>query len=212
MYNINMSDITLHYFPLHGRGECIRMVFNYHGVPFNDHLIQFQEWPQVKMSGLAEFGQLPVLEIDGERMIQSKSVVRYVCQKYGYYPSNIKDAYLVESICDLKEDVLSLLAPLMFKKQVEDVQKWYNESAPIFLRQVERRLENNHGGNGFIVGNSVSMADFQIFQLVHDYFLKKGFEEQVAQHAPKLNQFMQRFPTTSATLRSYLKTREDRPF
>jgi hypothetical protein len=74
--------MSLPYFNLHARGETIRMILHYHVVHFNERNFTFEEW-------------IPVLEIDGERLVQSRSIVRYLCQKYGYYPSNPKKIYEV---------------------------------------------------------------------------------------------------------------------
>ena len=177
-----MSDITLHYFDLHARAETLRMIFVFAGVEFNDHRVPFEDWANLKGNNFAEFGQLPVLEIDGEKLVQSQSMVRYVCQKYGYYPSDLKEVYQVESICDLKEDLFRGLIPLIFKKETENLEKYYSESAPHILAYLNKRLEKNNDGNGFFVGDGVSMADFQAFEIVYDYFLAPNRKEKYEQH------------------------------
>jgi glutathione S-transferase len=201
-----MAEITLHYFPIYGRAEPVRMLLHYHGVQFNDHHVQLQDWPGLKTSGFSEFGQLPLLEIDGRRLVQSKAILRYVAEKYGYYPTDPRDIYFVESLSDFKEDVLNVTMPLMFRGEAEAVDKWYQESAPTVLQKIERRLVRNEGGNKFFVGKSLSMADFQIFGLIYDLFIIRNRANLVQTHAPKVYDFIQR-ALTSARLKAYVDSR-----
>lgn len=199
-----MADITLHYFPIFGRGEVIRMIFHYHGVKFNDHRVQMQEWPGLKTSGFAEFDTLPILEIDGLRLVQSHAITRYVCQRYGYYPSLPEHTYLLESLCDLKEDILRTISPFMFKGETEALEKWFQDNAQTMLEQIERRLPR---GARYFVANAITMADFMIFQLIHDYFLLRNRGDLVKRHAPNVFQFVHRFLDSSTTLKTYVDSR-----
>lgn len=201
-----MADITLHYFPLYGRGETVRMLLHYHGVQFNDHRVQVQDWPGLKTAGFSEFGQLPVLEIDGKRLVQSKAILRYIAEKYGYYPTHPRDIYFVESLSDFKEDVVNDILPPMFKGETEAMEKWYQESAPAVLQKIERRLVANEGGNKFFVGKSLSMADFQIFELIYDAFIIRNRGNLVQTHAPRVYDFIQR-ALTSPRLKAYVDSR-----
>ena len=58
-----MSDITLHYFGVYGRGEAVRQILTLGGANFVDHRITFAEWPEIKptMPGT----QVPCLEYNG---------------------------------------------------------------------------------------------------------------------------------------------------
>ena len=43
------------------------------------------------VDGKLLFGQVPLLEIDGLRIVQSYAIVRYVAEKAGFIPQDIKD-------------------------------------------------------------------------------------------------------------------------
>lgn len=211
-----MSGITLHYFDVYSRGEPIRIILNYHGVQFTDHLIGFEEWPQLKTSGFSEFDQMPVLEIDGERLVQSQAIVRYLCQKYGYYPSDPKMIYKVESLCDLKEDLYKSLVVKLYHGDTEGVDKWYVEQAPQFLANFERRLAQHREGRSFFICNYPTMADFHIFESIYNHFLRPSkrekYESLLTTHAPLLKNYIHRFIEGSETLKSYIQNRAERPF
>ncbi|VDK51161.1 unnamed protein product [Cylicostephanus goldi] len=38
----------LHYFDVRGRGEPIRLIFEYYGAKYDDHRIKEEEWPSLK--------------------------------------------------------------------------------------------------------------------------------------------------------------------
>jgi glutathione S-transferase len=42
------------------------------------------------------FGQVPVLQIDGMNLAQTGTIVRYLSKKFGYYPSDLKEATRAE--------------------------------------------------------------------------------------------------------------------
>jgi glutathione S-transferase len=212
----NMSEITLHYFDCYARGETVRIIFAYAGVEYTDHRVSDEEWINLKANNFTEFGQLPALDIDGERLVQSHSIVRYVGQKYGFYPSDIKESYQVESICDLKEDIYLGLVPNIYNINPEGVEKFITESAPRVLGYLNKRLEKNHGGEGFFVGDRITIADFEVFQIVYDYFLvpnyKEKYEHLVDAHAPKVKALIHRIIESSPALKAYLENRPESPF
>jgi len=45
-----MPDYKLTYFQMRARGEVIRMIFAVAGVPYEDHRIEWSEWPALKPS------------------------------------------------------------------------------------------------------------------------------------------------------------------
>ena len=203
-----MSAITLHYFDGYGRAEPSRMILSHHGTSFTDHRIQFSEWPAIQASGLSEFDELPMLEIDGLKLVESKSIARYLCGKFGYSTANAYDEYLVESICGLREDMVKFFNDFIFKKDMEGYEREMIDSMPWYLKRIEARLVANNNGNGWFVGNKISRADFEIFQCVHDFMLRPSFqgkyERILSEYAPKTRAWMERFKNSSPGFRNYL--------
>ena len=211
-----MAGITLHYFDILARGEAARMILTYYGMEFADHRMKGDEWRIFKAEGFCEFGQLPMLEIDGKELVQSFAIYRYLCQKNGAYPTDPHQAYLCESICDLRNDIYSGVMPFFYKGDQPGIEAWYRTSMPRMLGMIEQRLLKNGTEGRFFVGDQVSMADFVLFQFGYDHFLRPDlrgrFEGVVRDNAPTFYQFLLRFPEGSATLRDYLASRPERAF
>lgn len=61
-----------------------------------------KEWMRLKPE--MPFGQLPVLEIDGQRLAQSHSIVRFLARQYGLAGKSAFEEALVDSITDQYKD------------------------------------------------------------------------------------------------------------
>ena len=94
--NNPLTNSTLIYFPLPGRGEAIRLALTISNIPFNDHRVPFRSWGNTKPT--TPWGTLPILELsdssDGDggtttRLGQSRSILRFVGKYTGLYPTTI---------------------------------------------------------------------------------------------------------------------------
>jgi len=211
-----MAGITLHYFDYHARGECAKLIMKYYGMEYTEHLIAYDDWLKLKVEGFTEFGQLPRMDIDGMQMVQSYAIYRYLCQKNGAYPTDPYHIYLVESLCNLRDDIYSSLMPNFYTNNTEGIANWYRDNMPRMLKMIEKRLVENNSGNHFFVGNTVSMADFVMFQFGYDHFLrpnmKTQFEGVLRDNAPNFYQFVLYFKESNPSVRSYLATRAEKSF
>lgn len=204
--------ITLHYFDLYARGETSRIILHYNGTEFTDNRVSFEQWPDLRDSGFSEFSELPLMEIDNLKLVQSHCISRYLCQKFGYVPKTYIEEYYVESICDLKEDIYRHFANLTFSGNLEQLEEDMQEIAmPWWLRKIEARLVRNQNGDGWFVGSNPTRADFEIFQLIYDYLICNGKESTykvlLETNAPKVKAFVQRFLDSSPRVAEYLSTR-----
>ena len=212
-----MSVPTLHYFEAHGRAETIRTLLKGAGVEFEDRQHPREEWTSIKLSGDFEFDQMPMLEIDGHKLVQTRSIERYVAQKNGLYPSDPYHVYLVESLLDLKDDLINQIVKFrMILNDEAGLLNFFQNELPKYLQKIQKRLEANHGGNGFFVGESATVADYSIFQLLHDFLLRASKKDHgealVTSAAPKLKEFADRFLESNEHLRNYLASRVEREF
>ena len=115
---------TLHYFPLLGRGENIRLLLAHANVKYEDHQVSFADWPKVKetMPG----GGMPCLETkDGMKMGESLAILRFLGLTYGYYPEDPHDAWACDSIIDGFSDIFGKVGGSFFmegqaKQDAED--------------------------------------------------------------------------------------------
>ena len=74
------------------------MLLKYLKIEFVDHRVSFEEWPSFKETGVCEFGQLPMLEMEGKTFVTGRAIARYIAMKNGLYPTSPKEIYEVESV------------------------------------------------------------------------------------------------------------------
>ena len=72
-----MPKYTLHYFGGNGRAIIARAILSYVKADWKNDLVKKEDWPKLKTSGLCEFEQLPVLEVDGKKYCESNAIHLY---------------------------------------------------------------------------------------------------------------------------------------
>lgn len=111
------------------------------------------------------FGQLPVLEVDGEKYAQSNAILRYVGKLTGLYPEDPKQALVVDMVIDTIEDIINLhLRPSMLEKddskKMELREQLAGSTYPYYLSRLESLAKK---GDGFIAGPNMTIADLHLY-------------------------------------------------
>ncbi|CAG9318814.1 unnamed protein product [Blepharisma stoltei] len=209
-----MALIRFHYFDGFWNGEVSRMILKHLGLPFEDIRHSHESWGKLKSSGVPEFGQLPMLEIDSHTLVQSRAIEKYLLRRAGLLTNDLYKAYQSESIVGFIDDLKSELAKVVFDENKEKVVRWNNEKLPGKIQKLERRLNQN---NSHIVGDEISHADFVVFQWTYDYFLRKNkvatMRPVLEGSSPRLLRYCESFKRSSPNLSAYLDSRvDDKPF
>ena len=160
------KNIKLHYFNVYSRGEPIRMILHYNKVQFEDIRINPAHWGEKKNT--YPNGKLPLLEIDGKQMTQSRAILRYLAQLYGQYPTDIFELYQAESVLDFVEDITYSISPLFLKfmrdpeKKTDAIEEHFKNILPGLITPISNLLKQNTTGSGFFIGKSITIADFAV--------------------------------------------------
>eukprot|EP00301_Raphidiophrys_heterophryoidea_P021325 c5792_g1_i1.p1 GENE.c5792_g1_i1~~c5792_g1_i1.p1 ORF type:complete len:264 (+),score=78.99 c5792_g1_i1:30-794(+) len=176
-----LKKLKLTYFNLEGLAEKIRVACAIGGVELEDVRMPTHEWQSLKLS--SKFGQLPFIELDGEKFGQSNAILRYVGRTTGLYPESPLLALAVDEILELTQDLWSALLPSLLvntnsaltqEQKAEMIKKLRTQFAieelPKTFGFYERQLKNNN--TGFFVGNSVTIADVIVYAMLR--YLTKG--------------------------------------
>ncbi|XP_070548537.1 S-crystallin SL11-like [Ptychodera flava] len=154
------------YFNARGRAEPSRLVLSAAGVEFEDVRFTNEEWQTEKATGKYEFGQLPCLETDGVIIGQSRAIARYLANEYGLAGKTNLDKAKADMITDACEDLLQGMAKIHYEKdeaKKKELQTEYGKKIATILAALEKILTANNGGDGFFVGDGVSVADLSFF-------------------------------------------------
>ena len=113
--------MKLYYFDIYGRAEPLRILLWHAKAEFEDVRIKGEEWPKLRADNPEkfEFGQLPMLEVDGVFLSQSNSLLRYLGKRFGYYPIGAYESWQADSIIDSIADLLANIIKAMSESDPE---------------------------------------------------------------------------------------------
>ncbi|XP_067684444.1 glutathione S-transferase 1-like [Haliotis asinina] len=177
------------YFNVRGRGEIPRLVLQCAGVPFEDKRIEFDEWPALKKE--IPTGQLPVMEIDGKQFPESMSVSRYLAAEYGLAGKTPLDRltadYITEQTRSMKEPIYKYFFLEDATKKAELEKAFFEETVPKFFGLWDNEVKGNTSGNGFLVGNEVTIADLAVMDALDFVLQNQDVKATFASKYPNLS-------------------------
>uniref|UniRef100_A0A8B9TWC8 glutathione transferase n=1 Tax=Anas zonorhyncha TaxID=75864 RepID=A0A8B9TWC8_9AVES len=151
-----------------GRMEPIRWLLAAAGVEFEENFVETKEQlEKLIKDGDLLFQQVPMVEIDGMKMVQTRAILCYIAGKYNLYGKDLKERALidmyVEGITDLMQMIMMFpFAPAEAKpKNLASIEeKATKRYFPVF----EKILKQH--GQDFLVGNRLSWADVQLLEAI----------------------------------------------
>ncbi|XP_061600619.1 glutathione S-transferase, alpha tandem duplicate 1 [Cololabis saira] len=158
-----MSDkVILHYFNGRGRMESIRWLLAFAGVEFEERYLSTREdYEKLQSDGSLMFQQVPMVEIDGMKLVQTKAILQYVAEKYQLHGKNLKDRAMVNMYCEGLMDLMEMIMILPFipnpKPKVDNIESKAKER---YLPVFEKALS----GAIYLVGDNVTIADVQLLE------------------------------------------------
>uniref|UniRef100_A0A673TZY3 Glutathione S-transferase n=1 Tax=Suricata suricatta TaxID=37032 RepID=A0A673TZY3_SURSU len=191
------------YFRGRGRMESIRWLLAAAGVEFEEEFIETREqYEKLQKEGLLLFGQVPMVEIDGMVLTQTRAILSYLAAKYDSYGKDLKETVRINMYADGTLDLMMMIALAAFKPPEEKeenltliVKKAKTRYFPVFEKILNDR------GEDFLVGNKFSWADIQLLEVIlmveeldasvlADFPLLKAFEARIS-NIPTIRKFLQ---------------------
>ncbi|OWF38468.1 S-crystallin SL11 [Mizuhopecten yessoensis] len=165
-----MARYKLTYFNLRGRAELTRLTLSAAGQDFEDNRISYEDFLKIK-NDLPQ-NQLPILEFDGQTLPQSLTIVRYLAREYGLYGNNNLESATVDIVLDTLVDTYSALVKV-FSEKDETIKKQLAKTLsdtgmPQLISIFGKILRQNNGGDGWIVGTKMTVADLALYTLFDD--------------------------------------------
>jgi glutathione S-transferase len=160
--------LALHYFPIRGRGEQVRLLLHALQVPFEDVHVTRDRFMAMKKAGPGTlyFGSLPMLADGDFRLVQGPAIMSYVGRTHGAAPTDARLAARAEAITlgaeDLRVQYFKLFGDDAETKQTEFATGgWKHRWLPSFEGLLE--IEGNHG---HFVGKQLSFADVAVWDVL----------------------------------------------
>jgi len=184
---IDTPNYKLTYFNGRGRAEVSRLIFAQAGVPYQDNRISKEDWPKLKPT--MPFLQVPVLEVDGTLIPQSKAIGRYLARQFGLCGKNDIEAALCDGFVDQLDDVTEKWYSLNHEKDSDkrkDLWTTYqNNTLNPLMALFDKSLTNT--GTGYLVGKQLTWADIVTFNILQSI---QTNNTDIMDGYPKLQAFM----------------------
>ncbi|XP_064627120.1 glutathione S-transferase-like [Lineus longissimus] len=167
----------LHYFNVKGFAEISRLIFAAAGVEYED--IRYERettWPEAKKN--MPYGTVPVLEIDdglSERPVmltESFTIAKYLAVIFNLNGKTALEGARIDEIVEFTRDLIKDLLVMHYEKdqnKKEKIQEELKVKLPVHLAKLEKKLLKNNSGDGFFVGDKLSLADLQVYAVTSSW-------------------------------------------
>ncbi|XP_045176483.2 glutathione S-transferase 1-like [Mercenaria mercenaria] len=159
-----MATYKVSYFQGKGTGEIIRLVLVAAGEKFEDERLSRDDWLKVKQDSPTK--QMPLLTVSGKVYGQSGACARYLAKKLGLFGKSPEQELLVdeayECVMDVQREFLKIYFEKDDAKKAEIVKKVQEENLTRLNDYLKLRAEKSK----YIVGDSMTLADLQLYNLV----------------------------------------------
>nr|XP_060644395.1 glutathione S-transferase A2-like isoform X1 [Anolis sagrei ordinatus] len=160
----------LHYMNTRARMETIRWMLAAAGVEFEEPLIKSKaDLEKLRKDGLLLFQQVPMVEIDGMKLVQTRAILNYIAAKYNLYGNDIKQRALIDMYSEGAWDLGEMIWMMPWK--CTDPKEREKETTMIIEKATDRyfpvfeKVLKDHGQD-FLVGNQLSRADIQLLETI----------------------------------------------
>jgi glutathione S-transferase len=198
-----MSKPTLVYFAARGRAEVIRLVLAEAGVDWQEHPVgrgtpphdgRPTDFAALKASGDLPFEAVPVWEEPGGfRLAQSQAIACHLARAHGLAGRTPVEMARCDEWLGAVEDVraeIRKLAAVPAEQRAAVRAELLGTTLPRWFGWLDRQLRKNRGGDGFAVGEGVTVADLALYYVL-ELARDNGFGEAI-DRTPALAAFARR--------------------
>ncbi|XP_075718059.1 glutathione S-transferase 3-like [Rhinoderma darwinii] len=192
---------VLHYFNGRGRMEVIRWLLAAAGVEFEEKFYETkEEYQKLLQTGDLMFQQMPMVEIDGMKLVQTRAIMSYIAGKYNLYGSDLKERVYIDMYSEGAADLLLLVMAFFFLPEC-DKEKQRNLMKDKALNRYFPVYNKALGGKEYLVGNKFSMADVC---LLYTILSVEEFHEDILQNFANLLAFKKKI-SEIPTIKKFLQ-------
>ncbi|XP_029376254.1 glutathione S-transferase A4-like [Echeneis naucrates] len=156
------EKVVLHYFNGRGKMETIRWLLTLADVEFDEcYLSTNEEYKKLLGDGALMFQQVPMVEIDGMKLVQTKAILNYIAEKYHLLGDNIVDRVKINMYAEGLMDLMEMIMILPFSKDVKPkLENIETKAKERYLPVFEKAL----AGPIYLVGGKKSLADVELLE------------------------------------------------
>lgn len=195
-----MSSYTLTYFDARGLCEVTRYLFAITGTPYTDTRLPLSfkvpgdfstivkaEFDAAKAEGQFRAGmdRVPVLEVDGTRLAQSKTIERFVAKRVGCFGANDVEAaqidLVTEHVRDIKQAYQKVRGLADEAERATATEAWFATELGGFSRKLEGAVALSVAHH-----EKVNLAHVTLYYFYHFFFDRAAEARQGLENCPAI--------------------------
>lgn len=185
---------TLIYFPVRGRGDVSRLILEESGEKYQEVPVG-RDWEKQKedfrVKGYSAQGKVPIyMDKEIGVLSEASSINQYLAKKYGFFGKNIiEEARILEivsAILEIQVEVVTAYWDPDVMKQRDQMKSHFKSE----LENLENFIFKDSEQKEFLVGDSLSLADFQLTSTLDSI---KPFIPEILSECKKLEAFRLNF-------------------
>jgi len=196
-----MSPPVLHYFNGRGKAESIRLMLAAAGVQFTEaaFITEPGQMEKLRKNGDLLFQQVPLLEWDGKKLVQTAAILRHIARKCGLYGKNEDEMLQIDILTEGTRDFLGYFLGFSFADDEQLLQGIRKMGLPRYMPVYEKVVSESK--SGYLVGDALSMADVCLLEVLLQVQERtpEGFDGY-----PKLKEYKERI-SSLPKMAAYLK-------
>ncbi|XP_056421701.1 glutathione S-transferase alpha-4-like [Hyla sarda] len=158
----------LYYFNGRGKMESIRWLLATAGVEFEEEFLETREQYEALLhDGALLFQQVPMVEIDGMKLVQTKAILQYIAAKHNLYGKDLTERALIDMYVEGTTDLMEIIIwyPFIEPELKEGHLNKIQEKAKNRYFPVYEKILRDHGEK-YLVGNRLSWADVHLLEAI----------------------------------------------
>ncbi|XP_051880538.1 glutathione S-transferase, alpha tandem duplicate 1 [Pristis pectinata] len=197
-----MSKPKLYYFNGRGKMESIRWLLAAAGVEFDEVFLETREqYEQLLKDGALLFEQVPMVEVDGMKLVQTNAILNYFAAKHNLNGNDIHERALIDMYSEGAKDLMTLVMRHPFLPAAEkdsNLAQMENKAKNRYFPAFEKSINQQ---TGYMVGNQLTIADLQVLEailmleekfplILSEFPLLQKFKEKIS-NIPRIKKFLQ---------------------
>ncbi|KAL8172772.1 UNVERIFIED_CONTAM: hypothetical protein K2H54_017614 [Gekko kuhli] len=193
----------LHYANGRGRMESIRWLLAAAGVEFEEVFLETKEdFEKLRSDGDLLFQQVPMVEIDGMKIVQTRAILSYIAAKHDLYGKDLNQKTLIDMYAEGTTELMGMIIALMFQTpegKAKQTALIIDRATTRYFPAYEKVLKDH--GHVFLVGNQFSWADVQLLEAIlmteelksdvlSKFSLLQAFKKRIS-NIPTIKKFLQ---------------------
>ncbi|XP_027708791.1 glutathione S-transferase-like isoform X3 [Vombatus ursinus] len=136
------------------------------------------------------YDQVPMVEMDGMSIVQTRAILKYIAAKYNLYGKDLKERTIIDMYVEGMRDLndMIMLFPFSLPEEKQKILNYILERATQRFFPVYEKALKDHGKN-YLVGNQLSWADVQLLEVI---LMVEELKSGVLSVFPKVQEFKAR--------------------